>query len=80
MMTMMTIPHLAVYLYTISLEAVSSNAQSNLMIIMIIINLLMIMMMIMMMTKIEFAPEVLVFEVLGQIDLRFWLVDRYLVF
>ena len=26
-----------------------------------------------------FPPEVLVFEVLGQIHLRFWLVDRYLV-
>ena len=25
------------------------------------------------------GPEVLVFEVLGQIHLRFWLVDRYLV-
>ena len=26
------------------------------------------------------SPEVLVFEVLGQIHLSFWLVDRYLVF
>ena len=33
----------------------------------------------MMMIEEGFSPEVLVFEVLGQIHLRFWLVDRYLV-
>ena len=48
------------------------------MIVMMMIHLMVIMMR--MMIEIEFSPEVLVFEVLGQIDLRFWLVDRYLVF
>lgn len=44
---------------------------------MLMINLMVIMMR--MIIDQGFGPEVLVFEVLGQIHLRFWLVDRYLV-
>ena len=34
----------------------------------------------MMMIEEGFSPEVLVFEVLGQVNLRFWLMDCDLVF